>query len=346
MRILRYLPLFLLLLVVAACQLDGGTAAPEATVDPSLVEALPISTRSFEMGTAGFVPAGYPDPSNKAWQEFFHSGVSSYGSIYGVHLSPAAPKNDKGVLEQAELAFEQVEVERVYIALAVSHEAGPFTEERGRDLVDAAVAIAEHYDPAYLSLGVESNSFYLFQADSFDLYVDYVFQAYGAVKEIDPDIKIMNNFQLDRMKGESDLAGENFEPHWELLERFDGAMDLVSFTVYPFLHYSTVEEIPPDYLAEIREHTELPVVITETGWPSERTASGVQGSPDQQVDYLLKLSEQANGIETETLIWVFPHDADFGIAGGIFDHISLLTNAGQPKPAYHYWQALQALPLQ
>lgn len=28
-------------------------------------------------------------------------------------------------------------------------------------------------------------------------------------------------------------------------------MDIISFTVYPFLEYKTVEEIPNDYLAEI-----------------------------------------------------------------------------------------------
>lgn len=339
-----------MLVAALACQLGSGQAeeaadgANQGSEATDLPLELPLETRSFRMGTAGFVPAGYPEPSDQEWQSFFQTGAASYGDLYGVHLSPSAPKNADGVLEQVELAFSQVNGVEVYVALAVSHERGPFTEAVGEELVEAAVAVARQREPVYLSLGVESNSLYLFEADSFDLYLEYVEKAYQAVKEVSPDTLVMNNFQLDRMKGQSQLAGENFESHWQLIDRMAPQMDLISFTVYPFLHYQSVEAIPSDYLLEIREHTDLPVVITETGWPTKPTASGVEGSEQAQVDYLLTLAEQANQIEAEALIWVFPHDADFGIAGGIFDHISLKTNDGTPKPAFDYWRAFQQLP--
>jgi hypothetical protein len=102
--------------------------------------------------------------------------------------------------------------------------------------------------------------------------------------------------------------------------------------------------MPEGYLAEIRRHTDLPLMITETGWPSQSTASGVTGSDQAQIDYLMKLIQQADDLEVEAIIWVFPHDAEFGIAGGIFDHISLKYNDGSAKPAFAYWQAVNALP--
>lgn len=341
----------LLLLAALGCQANAAnsTAKPDRVTPSAAANAavpeLPIARRTFQMGTAGFIPAGYPNPSEAQWGSFFQQGAAAYGELYGVHVSPAAPKNSVGVLDQVALAFSQVDGVEVYVALAVSHEQGPFTEARGQELVEAAAAIAREYQPVYLSLGVESNSLFLFQKDSFELYLSYLERAYQAVKRESPSTRVMNNFQLDRMKGQTQLAGEQFEPQWGLLERMSGSMDLISFTVYPFLHNQSVAAIPHDYLSEIRQHTNLPVVITETGWPSQPTASGVQGSEQLQVDYLLELAKQANAIQTEAVIWVFPHDAQFGIAGGIFDHISLNNNDGSHKLAFDYWQALQKLPI-
>jgi hypothetical protein len=350
MKKIVFAALFLSLLF--ACTGDASPAPPMGPIptdeppliDPGILAELPIDHRSFRMGTAGFVPRNYPDSSPEDWQSFLSQEVALYGEVFGVHVNAGEKTNDTGVLEQVQLAYEQAQGVEVYVALAVNHEEGPFTPQRGEQLIQAAVAVARKYEPGIISLGVESNSLFLFQPDTFDLYVEYARKAYDEIKRVSPDTMVMNNFQLERMKGASSLAGEDFEPHWTLIQRFEGKIDLISFTVYPFLEYATAAEIPPDYLAEIREHTELPIMITETGWPSEDTASGVIGSDREQVTYLLKLVRQANSIDIATIIWVFPHDSDFGIAGGIFDRISLRTNGGNPKPAYAYWQAVKSLP--
>lgn len=324
---------------------QAEASQPASNSNSALKTPLPISSRSFKMGTAGYVPAGYPEPSTEQWQDFFQHGAAGYGELFGVHIDPGGEAGPDGVPDQVTLAFEQVQGVEPYVAFAVSHEHGPFTAARAEELKRAAVATAEKYQPGILSLGVESNSLYLFEGESYDRYVAACREIYDAVKEVSPHTLVMNNFQLERMKGETALTGQDFEPNWALISRFEGKLDLVSFTVYPYLNYRTVSAIPDDYLAEIQEHTDLPVMITETGWPSQDTASGVQGSEDAQVDYLLKLTGQANQVNAEAVIWVFPHDADFGIAGGIFDHISLRHNDGSPKKGLAYWQALLALPV-
>lgn len=86
-------------------------------------------------------------------------------------------------------------------------------------------------------------------------------------------------------------------------------------------------------------------MITETGWPTEDLPSGVAGSDQDQIDFLMKLIQQANGIDVEVIIWVFPHDASFGIAGGIFDHLSFFENDGTPKAGHEYWKAINSLPI-
>jgi len=75
-------------------------------------------------------------------------------------------------------------------------------------------------------------------------------------------------------------------------------------------------------------------------------ASGVTGSDQDQIDYMMKLVQQSNDIGVEVIIWIFPYDASFGVAGGVFDHISLFDNDGNPKAGYEYWKAVSSLPLQ
>ncbi|MFZ5351835.1 MAG: hypothetical protein ACOZCL_03805 [Bacillota bacterium] len=86
-------------------------------------------------------------------------------------------------------------------------------------------------------------------------------------------------------------------------------------------------------------------MITETGWPSEELPTQfVNATPETQRDYLIRLVELTKDIDIEAIIWVFPNDAPLGIAGGIFDHISLLDTDGRQKEGYIYWQALKSLP--
>lgn len=348
---------WLILLLNAGCQDTPPTAPsnsilPESTslvptgetMQAALVDELPINYRTFEMGTAGFIPRNYPDASDKDWSDFLNVGASSYGETFGVHVNPGDQPNEDSIPQQVQLAFEHMQGVKVYVAFAVNHERGPFTEERADELKRAAVATAETYQPQVLSLGVESNSLYLFQRETYPLYLETVRDIYDEIKAVSPKTQVMNNFQLDRMRGKTSLSGEDFDPHWDLISQLEGKIDLVSFTVYPHLEYRNPGEIPDQYLQEIREHTDLPVMITETGWPTEDTASGAQGSDQLQIEYMFKLFQQANKIDLEALVWVFPHDASFGLAGGIFDHISLRHNDGGPKPGFDYWQAALTLP--
>lgn len=343
-----------LILLAAACDqkippADQQTETPGFSIgdaaDPAIIANLPISTRSFEMGTAGFVPRNHPNSRDDDWNDLLEYGAALYGGIFGIHVAPGEKANDDGVLEQVQLAFEHMNGVEPYIAFSINFEQGPFTPEKGEELIRAAVANAKKYQPDYLSLGVEINSFYLYQQDTFELYVQYVREAYDQIKEVSPNTRVMTNFQFERMRGEASLTGQNFESHWHLIDKFAGKIDLISFTVYPFLEYKSAADIPDDYLAEIREYTSLPVMITETGWPTEDLPSGVAGSDQAQIDFLMKLIQQANGIDVEVIIWVFPHDAPFGIAGGIFDHLSFIENDGTPKAGYEYWKAINSLPI-
>ena len=79
------------------------------------------------MGTAGFVPKNFPDSSPDDWNHFLEQGAAMHGGVYGVHVDPGEKKNDKDILEQAQLAFELAKGVEPYIAFSISFEEGPFT---------------------------------------------------------------------------------------------------------------------------------------------------------------------------------------------------------------------------
>jgi hypothetical protein len=284
-------------------------------------------------------------PGEKDWHDFMKHDAALYGGIFGVHVRPDENPGKNYIPAQANVALEEIDNVNPFIAFSSPYEDGPFTEKRGKALVTAASAVAKKYKPEYISLGHESNTLIIFQPDTFDMYLHYTKEAYNAVKSLSPETKVINNFQLEYMKGKISLTGHTIQSHWELLSRFTGMMDAVSFTVYPFLEYTSVNAIPDDYLDEIRNFTQLPVIINETGWPTRNTVTGVTGSDQEQINYMKKLVQQANNINSEIILWVFPHDADFAAAGGIFDNIGLLNNDGSPKPGYEYWKAINALRL-
>ena len=334
---------------MVAC--NTGSSSPDhqnENDDPysDILSDLSITTRSFQMGTAGFIPKHYPDSADEDWRDFLEYTPSSYGEIFGVPLDPGDSVNEDGITWQAQLAFEQVKEVEPYVALVTSFEEGPFTVERGEELKQMAMAVIAEYQPKYLSLGIESNLLYLFQQDSFELYVQFARETYDEIKAVSPNTQVINNFQLEHMKGKISLTNQEIEANWQILDLFEGKMDLISFTVYPFLEYQNVDEIPSDYLAEIRDHTSLPIIITETAWPSEDTVSGVTGSYQAQIDYIIELVQQAHALKVKGLVWVFPHDFVFDVAGGIFNYISLLDNDGNPKPGFEYWEAIKSLPVE
>ena len=172
----RFLPLLATPLILAAlCQGGAPQAAPAsaepalaapdtsfdigADADPDRIAELPIQTRSFEMGTAGFVPKHFPDSSEADWTDFFSAGAAAYGGIFGIHVNAGDKADQNHLLEQAVLGFEHVQGVETYLALSYSKEDGPFTAAMGERLVLVAEAAAQKYQPRYLSLGVESTRF-------------------------------------------------------------------------------------------------------------------------------------------------------------------------------------------
>lgn len=353
---------FVLVMTCAACDTTAPTeeSSPDDTgetpdgneeVDEGLAAELPIDERSFQIGVAGVVPRNWPDPADADWNDLF-AKVPGYGELWGLHVSWNEARTDAGVPEQVEVIYGASEGSGVtpYVALGfepdtmTQAEADAYFDTHGEAFQEVAVAVAETYTPDILLLGVEVNRYWEKSSEGFDDFLDVYAATYDAVKEARPGTKVATNVQWEYMKGAATRSGQEHTPHLDLIDRFGSRLDLVTITTYPWLDVDHPSEIPDDYFSALVEQAGLPLMITETGWPSEDFPdASVTATERAQVDYLIRLLELTADVEMEALVWAFPHDINTGVADGIFDHVSLRTNAGPAKEAYAYWEALRDL---
>ncbi|MBN1924175.1 MAG: hypothetical protein JW791_05480 [Nanoarchaeota archaeon] len=292
---------------------------------------LPISERSFSIGIAGYTPRNHPDSSDQDWVDFF-AEVKDLGELFGVY----ALYYDANVVD---LAY-QADLGEIVLALGYdisSAESINFTNYQ-----DWVLYWTELYHPKYLALGVEVNNLYVQFPDVFDDFVAFYRETYDLIKQASPETKVFTIFQLDVMRGEAYLTGLNLTSHWSIIDLFKDKLDLVSFTVYPFLNYNSVSEIPDNYFTEIKEHTgDLPIAFTEFGWPSD--LSLVDSSEIEQVVFFNRMLEETQDLNMEFIMCPFLHDGYFPVY--IFETVGLKNNDGMPKEVYNYWKTLEELPL-
>lgn len=102
-----------------------------------------------------------------------------------------------------------------------------------QQVIDTLVGIVAEFEVEYLLFGAEINWLQLFDADAFENFVDLYAEAYDAVKAVSPDTAMFTVFQLELMRGDAYLMDnrENRDPQWDLVDRFDGRLDLLAFTV-------------------------------------------------------------------------------------------------------------------
>ena len=340
--------IFLLLIIsfsTAACseplpeQVTFIAATPTPDIPRREVPSLdlPIQERDFLVGTAGVIPPNFPNSSEEDYLKFLDE-VPYTGELLGAYMDWAAPDVIQtiqfvdtyavGVEPLVALGFDFDKVDDTYFSRNL-----PEIRNTIRQVLDT-------FDLEYLAFGVEVNR--LIPEVSEAAFLDFVVayrDVYDLVKYESPDTKVFTIFQLENLKGAALLSGLEFEPHWEVLDLFEGKQDLVGLTIYPFLEYPSVADIPLDYYDEIPERIDLPIAITEMAWISE-DVSIVQGSEEDQTTFLLGILENTRNWDLEIMLYSFlyePKDVD------LFESAALNTYTGEPKEIYNYWLNLVAL---
>ncbi|MBD3348792.1 MAG: hypothetical protein GF400_06310 [Candidatus Eisenbacteria bacterium] len=337
---------YLLALAVLASALLPSCTTGDSPTDPDEdLPTLPIASRAYELGIAGLVARNSPDPSEQDFLDFL-AELPLMGERSGVYVAWDA---DYPVDEQVEVILTYSSV-GVLAGVGFNHEnvTADYFDVYGDSLKSVAVALATEFDLDYLAIGAEVNRVRdECCQEAWDEFVAVYAETYDAVKAVSPSTKVFTIFQLDYMKGAARLSGLDLQPSWHMLDLFEGRLDVVGLTVYPFLEHPTVAEVPTDYFDEIAQHIDEPIVITESGWLSEPLELWgnveVEGSEQEQVDFVLMMIEQIEQLDVEILMYSFLYEYDESI--DMFHHIALRENAGPAKEVYWYWRALAELPL-
>lgn len=306
---------------------------------------LPISERSFKIGTAGYIPRNFPNSSQEDWVDFFNS-VPELGDVFGVYTAwNSPPLDDNGVPDQIRTGVELCRQNGLTPLIAVGydiHEVNTDYFELNADAFQKVVLKAvEEYEPDYLSIGVEVNNLYVeHNLELFNEFVQFYNETYDLVKSISPNTKVFTIFQLEYMKGAAYYSGRTMQPNWFLINSFGDKLDLIGFTVYPSMNYNKLEDLPGDYLTSIKEYTgDKNIIISEMGWPTK--SEYIIGSEETQVEFLNMVLNASKELNLEVLIQPFMHDFNVGI--DIFEGIGLKNNNGSEKLLYNTWMELKKL---
>lgn len=211
-----------------------------------------------------------------------------------------------------------------------NHTSANITDQEFRKAwVNEAKNLAEEFRPRYLSLGNEINDYFYLHPEELPPYLTLYDEAYAEIKRVSPETKVFVVFSYTHLLDNS---------QWELLEEFDNRSDIIGLTTYPWKHYGSPQEIPPDYYFRINNHTTRPIAFTEIGWPSTHSES-------EQAKFLEVFQNRTAGMDVEMVNWLFLHEVSFegSLASIIWEEtstVSLKTENGTKKEVYAKWEEL------
>ena len=126
---------------------------------------------------------------------------------------------------------------------------------------------------------------------------------------------------------------------------FAGKVDFLAVSAYPWLGMDRPADVPATYLTDLTDRLDVPLLVSETGWPSDSTLVAT-ATEQAQVDYVCRLIDVASQVDLVGIVYGLPFDGDFaGIFGTpVFDHLGLARADGTPKLVGALWDELRAVP--
>jgi hypothetical protein len=91
--------------------------------------------------------------------------------------------------------------------------------------------------------------------------------------------------------------------------------------------------MPAGYYADVRNHTEKPVIFTEAGWFSVGPP-GWESSEEEEARFVDFYLDQAASLKPGLLIWSFLYDQNVQAP---FDTMGLLARNETTSPAWEAW---------
>lgn len=362
---LSIVALVLLLALGAACRDDAGSdvgpgptiVRPDREGDPRKT-LLGFSALPSERTTSGYV-AAFADAAINAdillihrapeWSDFFPGGSVSAATAETTRFDTEL----LGQYENLQLFFAIDPTDsasgRARIAdapVGVDPEAG-FSDPALRNAFLAYTAyVVANYEPDYLAIGVEINMLYERNPAQFEAFVSLYEEAYDAAKQARPEMRIFPTLQYEDLLG---LADEIHAPHWEVIDAFDGRIDVLALSSYPSRSFTTAGDIPADYYTQASAHFDGEIMLAETGYTSAPADGFLAiGTEEDQRAFVQRLQAESDAGSFSAVVWYAAEDPGFAPEGPAarLNSIGLRTNAGEPKLAWETWEAWSRRPVE
>lgn len=204
-------------------------------------------------------------------------------------------------------------------------------------LENTVVHFVQSKQPPFLVVGVEHNAKEKAPSPAFKRYIARFARVARAVKQASPSTKVMPAFQYEWLLGRQGglFGGKDNETNnqWALLSSFPDA-DLIAFTTYPNLAFHNPEDIPEDYYAQIKKHTDKPVAFIETGWHTSELAQGWDSSDDEQARFIPIFFRLTDPLSPRIRLWSFLFDQKIKTP---FNTMGLKKGTGEARPSWDAW---------
>jgi hypothetical protein len=368
------------LLLAGSALLLAVLACGNATSLPAFQTAATPTTSIFDSGKTAF--GFFPSPPEGTSESFIATikTISEHGDV--ILLQQAIPWADfvdsssgasqdiadlRNVLSLAQgYGLEAIFVidplnglDRRRIApLPAELEGGDFsTPEIRSAFMNYALRLVSEFQPRYLGLASEINTYADAHPEDFPNYVSLYREVYAAVKATSPQTQVFVTFQWDDLNNvipfDTD-TGEPYQTKWEQVEIFEPALDVWAISSYPFVAFENAADIPPDYYTPLLARTDKPLAVAEGGVNS-RDIGQFHGAPQDQVEYLNAIDTQ---IGERLAFWIYlviddinaefyrDHLAGEGLGESAeailwFAAVGLRERDGAPKPGLETWDQLQ-----
>ncbi|MBD3334113.1 MAG: hypothetical protein GF355_01190 [Candidatus Eisenbacteria bacterium] len=179
--------------------------------------------------------------------------------------------------------------------------------------VEWCFRLASLYEPDVFAVMVEPNVYEDKRGQANWIPLASLYQEiYFNVTQIFPDMPVFVTFQLEYLHGELTHDGAS---QWDLLGDFNAPLDFTAFSTYPSLAHLSADDLDAAYFLDAAQQARAyaggPVILAETGYPSEAVTA--QGEPffatmGDQETYVAKLLDAADRLSAALVVWRYPFD--------------------------------------
>lgn len=231
------------------------------------------------------------------------------------------------------------------------------------DVMTAYLAYAqrtiEHFDPDYLAIGIEVNALLTNTPEAWPDYLELHQYVYEQLKDEYPDLPIMATLIAPALL-QGYTEEHDYSAQMQAMDEIMPYSDYFAVSLYPYMSIYTTDQLPNDLFQRLRELSEKPMAIAETGYPAGSFSitfpDGVytfESNPEKQAEYisLLLNSAQAYDVRFVVNFILRDYDAVWELMGrdetlAIWRDTGIYDEDGILRPAGDIWMEWLARPVE